>query len=551
MIKLSKTISYVNWDKLIERNPVTTHAFVPRKPVKVEDGVRPYDLEWDQSSAHIAVLAKEACLPLTLDGKLITCVERAVAYSPSSFIPPRPFFVRHRVANKHPAFRDACRQGLIVMNDYEISNIKVDFLEGQLATGGNAHYGSQVQDWFRFMEPVWAGELIGANAPKGRPSASLKWCMNTKLGWHESSRVTVPFGKETFESRWCSPTAVEPIVRNLSRFRGLDSVLIQQNTANANGGDVDVLTALAEMPELVESIVDGLALLKKGSKAARAKEIVLTAQSKRRANLRRQILFSKTMKFPSLKSYVRRGGKPEDYHRDRDLFRTYKGLRERERRQLYRNTVRKDAKELGDAITGVWLNFRYNIMPTVYMIEDTIKALDRAYSIYKTTRGISSRQEASPELGSFNFVGSISITDRVTTKRHYKVELGDSFKGGFRAAFGFDILVTALERVPLWGIVVNWFVTAADLLRALPWDPKHTQSLTCFSQKITIKGRLYEGPIDESSPSVAVDGSAYYRYVINPNEHLGLYVNLNINLFRKIDALAFFWSKDRKTYLTR
>jgi len=357
-------------------------------------------------------------------------------------------------------------------------------------------------------------------------------------------------------------------IKNRTLEFDLDDDLIQSVLVKANSGDVDVLTAIAELPELLQSIVDGGLLLKKifndwkkGLFKLHSRADVLSKTIARRKY--NAFIAKKRKGFPSYKRWAkkRRALKTDDtigkWHQERQDYLDNLVAYEQywARKEAY---FRRQAKhELADAFASVHLNARYNIATTIYTLQDIGDAILNYGTEFKRYRDKRVEQAMDFEEvveGPCTFTGTNTRTHRAFIKRQYAV--GNDLEKLGRSLMA-DVVVTGFELWRLWSIVFDWFFTIGDALRAINWNPQHLQEASCYSVKTEVMGKLtvpvtVEGQVIDCS--VNIDYSGYKRNLIIPSASIGIRWKPKFDLIRQIDALAFFWSVNRgtlKTYYSR
>lgn len=319
-----------------------------------------------------------------------------------------------------------------------------------------------------------------------------------------------------------------------------DHVFTQEVLAKANMGDLDLLTAAAELPKTIESIVDGFMLIAKITRDAKRADFKL-AQSiperikKERIRVKNLEIQKALKRLPSFKRYLRSNPKAtlpmyHEFIRDRrDALRNSEEFMRKFESKI-RNRV---LVEVAEATASVWLNYRYNIMPNVYLIRDA----GRAIANYEKTYRRYSRRD--PKMTDGGFSSELKHTHgfNVVIKRQY--ELPDDLAKLSRA-LSADLLVTGYELVPLWSIVFDWFFTIGPMLRAISWNPKFKQSVSCAMYRSSCNGTI---SVKDGDVTFFVDVKHEYfrRELINPNSSIGIYWNVELNWLRKLDAIAFLF----------
>ena len=179
------------------------------------------------------------------------------------------------------------------------------------------------------------------------------------------------------------PDLRDSIVSNCDYFE-IDNLLVTETAAKANSGDIDALTSIAEMPELIQSIIDGFKLMAKITADARKKDFQVHQNSVKSALARMKkrygdFIARKKRKIPSFKEWssrpANRGKSVKDYHiwvKDtKENFTSWLSYLSKNDKK-YKAMIRA---EYATASAGVWLNYRYNIETTVMMLEDVGETL--------------------------------------------------------------------------------------------------------------------------------------------------------------------------------
>lgn len=340
----------------------------------------------------------------------------------------------------------------------------------------------------------------------------------------------------------------------------VDDDVVMEALEHANKGDLDILTAMAELPDTFQSIIDGFKLLQKIFAKAEKKTILLhsrvpaLARAKAK-NAHIRLLAQKRKAFPPYEKWKRRNRRVRTdvsvraYNEARrDYLENFSDFEEffKRKEALYRHQARL---EVADAIASVHLNARYNIAPAVYTLQDlgdVILSYGVEYKRYRA-RKVSEPYDFSKWGTGWTFSGENTRTERCFIKRQYDVS-SDLKKLG--RALMTDVMVTGYEMIKLWSIIADWFFNIGNCLRAINWNPAHLQQVSSYSVKTEISGVLkkdveYNGKIVTCKAHVTFNG--YKRININPSDSIMPKWKPDFSLIRQLDALAFFWSVNRGT----
>lgn len=302
----------------------------------------------------------------------------------------------------------------------------------------------------------------------------------------------------------------------------IDSQVVTDCLAKANEGDFDALTALAELPETIRSIVDGFKFLARACQDIKKKEFAIHSK-------RKQYLMAKA----------------------REAYAIYKGKQDfatfYRKRQSYLNKL--VAKQITSEVASVYLNARYNIAPTIYMLEDIGETLLNWEVEFKRTRvrlfkDIDFNDALSiPPDYTVSFDGKFHhVVHRAFIKRLYDAS---DISGKLGRSLLTDISVTAFEKMHYFiSIIANWFISFETTLKAIRWRTLEKQQAACYSTKVEIAGTLTYTHKYNPLKTVKVDirVNDYERKLINPSHHISLYLKNDLDIWKELDALAFAWN---------
>lgn len=358
------------------------------------------------------------------------------------------------------------------------------------------------------------------------------------VAWNNPDVTVAQYQRENVSGAWVYPIFHDAgyFLNQARGFKPDRKSVVTKASAYANRRSLDILTAAAEMPKTIASALKGMAVIarmikdfKKGefnlSKAHKKRTDVMTSQHKKDSRYIQRRLNDKTLSEKQRSYWLRKS----DNHNYR-----------------FRTALRQAAGELADELASLWLNFRYNIMPNVYLLQDIEKALARHEQEFITAR--------SKSVAPIRFSGpGWSFDEEFITRCVIKRRFGDPSRhtaGG--PQISADIFTTAWELVPL-SFVVDWFLRIGDFLAAFSFKNDWDAEGNCLSDLLKINEVVNLFPDDSFTidPTVRVDGFYYLRIIINPTDYIGLCWQPAIGLERKIDALALIWRPVRSSLKKR
>lgn len=375
----------------------------------------------------------------------------------------------------HKDFKRRSAAGEILMSDFHNWQCIITYRNGQIVEKVDPSPLKSYEPIGRYLIGTTKGDYILLNDRWYRCRVISTWYYETL----SAERTPKQLG-------W-----VDPSYEYLDSFlrRQVDAPKVQEVLADHNDRTVDALTSLAEMPETVRSIIDA------------AKVILRMYVDARKKAFRLQNRVSEW-----------KNAKTSD----------------RNQRQVLRNI-----RELNDAIADVWLNFRYNIKPNVYLIEDMLKAIGAPESLFLRDRSrVISRVPFFPlESEWTSKKEKTDLTERVLIKS--RLDLGSN---KLNTQFSFNAFKTAWELIPL-SFVVDWVLSIGDFLSS-SFPPANAEQGATYSWKVDDEfSYVHEG----SGASVSIKYTAYKREVIDPQQFCKIYWVPDINIQRQRDAVALTW----------
>ena len=311
----------------------------------------------------------------------------------------------------------------------------------------------------------------------------------------------------------------------LAGYHTPDNVLVTAALASANAGKMDILTTLLEIPETVRSVLDGFKMVAKLSKDAKNKEFSLTKRSRERREKLERDLAKKLSEINT-----KRLGASK--HRKNIL-----DNHERKLKRHYRRETERLMSELNSGLASVWMNFRYNIMPNVYAVNDALELIGALYNEYESNR------EKDSSLHKINIPsGFVALTNENFVIQHKclvksRYALNDSMSNRMAAHASANIAQTIWEMTSR-SFVVDWFLNIGDFLIALLGIDTSMERLTSYSFKCD-QTLAFEDEINHSRVYVTVNN--YDRLIINPYDCVSIELSVNLNWLRALDSIAMLW----------
>lgn len=427
-------------------------------------------------------------------------------------VPDQSLFEKQRVVNA--GFQKLKRSGAIVMAPYRVDNIKMQFQLGTELVNPRERGNSIVQPR-SFQNDPWSTIIFNdewESAALGVMAFSMDYYLYDEyiytpfdLGW--------ALGPKQFQREFTALCTTDP-------------TLVTSALAGANEGKIDILTTLAEMPETIRSVIEGLRLVAKLSKDAKNKEFSLTKSSARK----RAELDAKLETDLARINHARLGAAK---HKQRLL-----DNHARKVKRLHRRNIEQLLKELNDGLASTWMNFRYNVMPTKYAIDDALEFLASFYNEYDSSRAKDAF--ATPITGlPDGWVAATSlewnVSHKCLVKSRYAVNQNLSSR---ILSHGSANLAKTIWELGNRTFVVDWFINAGDYLIALLGIDMSEERKTSYSWNLQQKLAFVH---ERTGAKVFVDIKNYERQIINPYDCISLTVGNNLNLFRLIDSVAMLW----------
>ena len=391
--------------------------------------------------------------------------------------PPTKFIEGPQVRVKHENFKKRVAQGEIIVSPFAASGAYVSYHNGSKITP--IREGSHTKHMRTCG--LWEIERV-ANADHAREGSIDIPCQPFVLLSRLEERE---YKYSPYSLGWNDQNVVH-LLEEVSQPSLQDDHfgLILETVSDANKGALDYATGLAELPETVKSIIDGIMFILKMYKDARKGEVRLRNKVKR----------------------ITASSKPHA-------------------QKL------KDIKEVNDAISDIWLNWRYNIYPTTKLIEDAYWYLHDGYKDFRRYA-----HRVTEEIKISNYAPDGWVQDKEFVKSDFntfiKRSYSDTSFSGLGLSFG-----TLYELVPA-SFMVDWFINLGDLIFAY-FSPKlHLEEGATISWKY---GDTITWSHHETGARVSALIKGYRRLVINPSDYCRLILNPDLNLLRQLDTITLAW----------
>lgn len=447
-----------------------------------------YDLNWGDKQFLSADDADALFRPLIqslMDSQRLQIQKSAIpisfrgydaVYNDKTLVHDDPVYLecKEPVRPVHKDFKRRSAAGEILLSPYHNWQAIITYRNGQsvLSRGGSSYSYINIGRYTGIGKT--SGNYILYNGRWYNPRVDTLWQIET-LGDEMSPK----------QLGW-----VDPSYSFLDNFVGqkIDGPKVQEVLADHNDRTIDALTSLAEMPETAKSIIDGVKVIIRMYVDARKKAFRLQ---------------NKVSEWKNTKTS------------------------DKTRRQVLRNI-----RELQSAIADVWLNFRYNIMPNVYLIEDLIKAYGAPESLFLRDRSRVVRSVPFYNAGvPWEPDKDVDVTERVMIKSRLNI---NSKK--IDQQFSFNVAKAAWELIPL-SFVIDWLISVGDFISS-SFPPAHAEQGATYSWKVKDDVTYTHA---ESGASVNIMFTGYNRLEINPSQFCRLYWVPDVDTIRQFDALALSW----------
>lgn len=434
---------------------------------------------------------------------------------------PQPLVLQGKdiKVNNRELMKNAKRDNLIVVSDYERIRMLCTFRNGGRTIKGITTYNR--------VSIVLVCSVLGI--PRiTHPDIGLCYDVGGEYLISDTGNMFVTYEAQerdddvTAYDDGFNVTALQDFINTpLGMFHENLESEVTSVVADANTSTLDLLTSLAEMPETVRSIYDGLKFMLRGLKDVKQRNLAFAHKSKRvRIEHERKVF---RLEHETRLAYLAA--------RNERTKRIIQAKKAQKLKQL-ENDVKRNLDDIVKEAASVWLNYRYNIEPTFMMIESAIDAYFEQDALFKRWSSRTIYQVSPPPITGFRLTGQFDLTQRIFIKRCFRKGLP------FGQSLSANIFTTAWELIPL-SFVLDWIINIGDFIATSASSTLSKVSIEGSTLSLKCDGQVnYTGANDTV---VTCELLGYKRIKINPNDYCRLVISPDITGKRQIDAIALSW----------
>ena len=446
--------------------------------------------------------------------------------------------------HKTPDFRKKVLSGDIVVNPYQKHTASVTFDDPVpiIIDKGECPYFSYPGTWFG----ISGRRYFPYNSNNFIPRDGKYYTVNQYVSRRHGELVgydipTNYVSEEYLESR------LKILVPVLD-----DPSFVQDTFADANGRSVDFLTSVFELPETILSIGDVWKSVRKSIQSFITKRN-LNDKERQRYLVRHAGIVNnariKRRQFASRIAELVKGKNVDDLNASDSSH-----LKQLQRSLAYWDrrikTLEKEKTnvllKLATALSNLWLQFRYEVMPNIYLAEDLAATAESQWNVFQTERSKFVGSYEAPNLDGFSFEGTSQVTWKCMVKYGYS-KTAQNLRD-LRKAFSTNAFLTLWELGKLT-FVLDWFFSVGSYLGAAFGRPSLavTDGAT-LSSKWVIDGTYTHLA---SGTSFKYEYNGYVRRVVTSQEFEGIFFRINLNWKRYADAGALLFGELKRHFKLR
>lgn len=207
------------------------------------------------------------------------------------------------------------------------------------------------------------------------------------------------------------------------------------------------------------------------------------------------------------------------------------------------------ATRFAKKLAALELSFRYAVMPLFYSVQDvqkTLQGLEKTYAEYRERSDL-----PSPYLWETVYpVASMLVGDNPVCSHRCFIKANytpDTIARALINAIGMNPVATLWELRPL-SFVVDWAFNVGDTIVALTSSSDAAMIASTYSVRhAQATWKFSHNPSDRTYPITEIVLDSYNRVVINPSDHIGLALNVNMNWKRYLDGSALLLQKSLRS----
>lgn len=336
------------------------------------------------------------------------------------------------------------------------------------------------------------------------------------------------------------PLHADQVAKDLINSREVDVGVVTHVVAEANKQTLDALTAVAEMPETVRSMIGLTKTVARILSGVKKREFSLTqAFEKRKASLR-------SKRDLEMQRYTNRLNESRQFaekfsarSRNRKLAKIARRDRDRALR-TYDRAMKESLVEFNDAMASTWMRARYEIMPNVYLAIDITEVLKQNPQFLTSRAGFKQSGRVLPKYGEFKEV-PVETQGLVFVRTKVENTTGPFSFTSNRVSM--NILTTAWELLSK-SFVVDWFINIGDFITAISGGGDYVRG-----NSISFKELVNFSDEDDEGRKLVIEARCYDYSLFSENQYTCLRIEPDMNPLRYTDSVAMLWSANRETLM--